>query len=231
MEKLVRLKNNLYLRNEPNRSAIGTLVSAGTILKCVESVKGELVEGVDDWYKNENGLYFWTGCVEAIKNEALNFIWPLERLYKRITTPFSENWILNNKKKHTGIDIAVPAGEKVFVVANCVVERIGYLDAEKKMAQYVGVKHESGDFCTAYLHINPSVKVGDRLKAGDVVGQIAKLIDMGAHLHFNIWNGAYDHSITHRGALPSVENVGTIEPKSDPAFPSNFIDPTTIDYI
>lgn len=71
MEKLVRLKINLYLRNEPNRSAVGTLMAAGTTLKCVESVKGELVEGIDDWYKDQKGLYFWSGGVEEIEDTTI----------------------------------------------------------------------------------------------------------------------------------------------------------------
>ena len=59
MEKLVKTKISLYLRNEPKRSTVGILIPANTILKYIESVEGELVEGVDDWYKDENGKYFW----------------------------------------------------------------------------------------------------------------------------------------------------------------------------
>lgn len=70
MEKLVRAKFNLYLRSTANRSTIGTLIPSGTILKYVVSVKGELVEGIDDWYKNEKDLYFWAGGVEEIKDVA-----------------------------------------------------------------------------------------------------------------------------------------------------------------
>jgi len=230
MEKLVRTKINLYLRNEPNRSAVGVLMPPGTILKYVESVKGELVEGIDDWYKDEKNLYFWAGGIEKIEDIAIKFIWPLENSYKRITTQFSEKWILNLKKNHTGIDIAAPVGASVFAAADGIVKKIGYLDADRKMAQYIDIEHNLLNYCTAYLHINPILKIGDKIKAGDIVGNIAQLIDMGAHLHFNTWKGGYIDSITHRGALPSIENVGKVEPKLDPAFPSNFVDPTSLIY-
>ncbi|MBI1957163.1 MAG: M23 family metallopeptidase [Candidatus Niyogibacteria bacterium] len=228
--KFARTKINLYVRSKPNKSASGVLAPAGTTLKYVEIVKGELVEEIDDWCKDEKSGYFWAGGVENIGSDEMKFIWPLEKSYKRITTPFSETWIMNSKKKHTGIDIAVPVGEKVVAVAGGVVEKIGYLDSEKKMAQYVGVRHDLGDYCTAYLHIESVVQVGKKLNAGDIVGRIAQLIQMGAHLHFNVWRGVYNNPVTHRGALPSIENAGLIDPKADPAFPSNFIDPLSISY-
>ena len=227
MEKLVRTKTNLYVRGEPKKLARGVLVPAGTVLKYIESVKGELVEGIDDWYKDEKGSYFWAGGVEEIESMAIKFIWPLEKLYKRITTPFSETWIMNSKKNHTGIDIAASVGAKVFTVADGIIEKIGYLDAEKKMAQYIDVRHDLENYCTAYLHIKPVLKTGDKLKAGDVVGHIAQLIDMGSHLHFNVWRGTYNNRLTHRGALPKIEHASEF---TDPAFPSNFIDPMSLIY-
>lgn len=227
MEKLVRTKTNLYVRNEPKRSASGVLVPAGTILKYVESVKGELVEGIDDWCKDEKDSYFWAGSVEKIESMVIKFIWPLEKLYKRITTPFSETWIMNSKKNHTGIDIAVPVGKEVFASSDGIVKKIGYLDNEKKMAQYVDVMHDLENYCTAYLHINPAVKIGDKLKVGDIVGRVTQLIEMGPHLHFNVWKGVYNNPITHRGALPKIEYSSEF---ADPIFPSNFIDPMSINY-
>lgn len=164
---------------------------------------------------------------KEIKKEEAKFIWPLNKLYKRITTPFSEIWIMNSKKKHTGIDIAAPVGAEVFSMADGVVEKIGYLDNERKMAQYIDIKHDLENYCTAYLHVTPTVKVGDKIKAGDIICNIAQLIDMGAHLHFNIWKGIYDNSITHRGALPIIEYASEF---TDPVFPNNFIDPMLIIY-
>lgn len=230
MEKLVKTKTNLYVRNEPNRSADGVLVLAGVILKYTESVKGELVDGIDDWYKDEKGLYFWAGGVEKVEKVVAKFFWPLEKVYKKITTPFSEIWVMNAKKNHTGIDISAPAGLVVYAVADCVVKKIGFLDTNKTMAQYVGVEHVLGDYCTAYLHIEPLVKIGDKLKAKDIIGHTAQLIGMGTHLHFNVWKGTYNNLISHRGALPSAEYAGKIEPIRDPAFPSSFIDPMSILY-
>ena len=118
----------------------------------------------------------------------------------------------------------------VYAVGDCIVKKIGFLDENKTMAQYVGVEHVQNNYCTAYLHIDPIVKIGDNLKAKDVIGHTAQLIGMGPHLHFNVWQGTYDSSISHRGALPSVEYAGKIKPILDPAFPGNFIDPMSLSY-
>lgn len=218
-------------KGQTTKDLIVNTLQKGQIVEYVGWVEdGELFKNNSKWYKTSDGNYFWSGGVEKVINEEVKFIWPLEKSYKKITTPFSEIWILNPKKRHTGIDIAVPVRERVFAVADCVVEKVGYLDAEKKMAQYVDVRHELGDYCTAYLHIDPAVKIGDKVKTGDVVGYIAKLIGMGPHLHFNVWKGVYKNPITHRGALPLAENAGIVEPKSDPAFPSNFIDPMSLNF-
>lgn len=227
MEKQFKTKFNLYLRSEPNRLSQGVLVLGGIVLRCIDTVKGELVEGIDDWYKDENGKYFWAGGVEELDSTTQKLIWPLNTSYKQITTPFSENWILNPKKKHTGLDISVPIGQEVYVVSDCFVKEIGFLDAKRTMAQYVTVEHVSSGYCSAYLHINPAVKIGDKLKAKDIVGHTAQLINMGSHLHFNLWKGPYNHLIC-RGALPSLEFAGKIEPLADPAFPGNFIDPMSL---
>lgn len=224
MKKQFKTKFNLYLRKKPNKSSDGILVSAGTQLEGLEIVNGETVEGINIWYKCKNGLYFWAGGVNEVVIGKPSFIWPVELIYKRITTPFSEDWILNPKKKHTGIDIAVPAGKEVYAVADGIIKEIGLLDIKKTMAHYVTVEHFNDGHCSAYLHINPYVKIGDRLKAGDILGHTAQLIGMGAHLHFNLWKDAYNHLIC-RGALPSQEFAGRIEPLADPAFPGNFIDP------
>ncbi|MFA5942481.1 MAG: peptidoglycan DD-metalloendopeptidase family protein [Candidatus Paceibacterota bacterium] len=230
MKKSFKTKFNIFLRKEPNRASEGVLIPAGTKIEGLETVKGESVEDIDNWYKNENGLYFWAGGVEEITSESPSFIWPVESIYKKITTPFSEKWILNLKKKHTGVDIAVPVGKEVYVVADCVVRKIGWLDQKKTMAQYVTVEHDSSGYCSAYLHIDPAVKKDDKLKAKDIVGHTAQLIDMGSHLHFNFWKGTYNDLLC-RGALPSLEFAGTIHPVSDPAFPSNFVDPMSVLYL
>lgn len=213
----------------PSVNAKALSVSKGTIFSIIGYVNdGDSVNGNSLWYKNNDGNYIWSGNIEEIENNnELKFIWPLEKSYKRITTPFSETWIKNSKKNHTGIDIAAPIGEKVFTVADGVVKKIGYLDVKKEMAQYIGVEHRLGNYCSAYLHITPTVKTGDEIKAGDVIGNIAQLIKMGAHLHFNVWKGTYNNPITHRGALPKIEYTSEF---TDPVFPSNFIDPMSINY-
>lgn len=155
-----------------------------------------------------------------------SFLWPVKKNFTKITQGFGVPWVVKPQKMHTGIDIAVPVGEKVFAVSAGAVTKTGSLGAD--WANYAVLEHEGKNYCTAYLHIDFLVKVGDRLKAGDAIGTTAKI--SAPHLHFNIWKGSANAVLTQRGALPSKEYCGKIEPKTDPAFPGNFVDPMSFAY-
>lgn len=156
----------------------------------------------------------------------LNFLWPLEKKFQRITQEFGVPWSANPKKLHTGIDIAVPAGEQVYATASGKVVKIGSF--KKGWAQYIDVEHDGGNYCTAYLHVVPQMELGECVEAGEPIAKIAKI--KGTHLHFNVWKGLHQNPLTQRGALPTIENVGEIWPKSDPVFPHNFVNPMTFTY-
>lgn len=172
--------------------------------------------------------------LEVFKNEqriesrdlSSSFVWPLARSYKRITQAYGVPWSVNPKKQHTGLDIVVPAKEKVFAVCNGKIVKIG--DLGGTWAQYIDIEHDSG-LCTSYLHVIPKLMINSLVKAGDLIATIADL-GTNSHLHFNAWKGLYNNPLTHRGALPNIDNVGTIDPKTDPAFPSSFIDPMSLNY-
>ncbi len=154
------------------------------------------------------------------------FLWPVKKVFTRIVQGYGEPWSANNQKLHTGADIHVPPGEKVFAAAAGTITKTGILGND--WANYAVLEHENKDYCTSYLHIDFSVKVGDKLKAGDLIGCTAKI--SAPHLHFNIWKGPVDAVLTQRGALPKEENAGKIEPKTDPAFPANFLNPADFQY-
>lgn len=160
------------------------------------------------------------------KNTSLPFVWPLISSYKRITQAYGVPWSVNPKKQHTGLDIVVPAKEKVFAVCDGKIVKIG--DLGGNWAQYIDIEHEPG-LCTSYLHVVPQMAVNSLVKAGDLIATIADL-GTNSHLHFNTWKGSYNNPLTHRGALPNTENVGKIDPKTDPVFPSNFVDPISFNY-
>lgn len=237
-QKLYTKVNGLRFRKSPDTKNLQNLIR--------KLNKGQELEFLDGpWLKVRIGRTegwvhgdYVIEDVPAIKKQPKNtakrtklktdFIWPLFETHQQILQSFGVLWVCNKRKKHVGVDVSAPLGAEVFAVANGIIVRIG--NAGKQWAQYVDIKHDSGDFCTSYIHITPKMKKGDMVKAGDVIGFVAEIRGL-SHLHFNVWKGAYGNPITHRGALPPINNVGKVEPKSDPPFPSNFIDPKFLTYI
>lgn len=153
----------------------------------------------------------------------MDLFWPLKSSSKRITQKYGDIWSANKLKKHTGVDIAATPGDRVYAAADGVITKIGALDTTGAWAKYAVLEHDTKDYCTSYLHIDPKVVVGQKLKAGDLVGLVANIV--GPHCHFNVWKGLHDNTLTQRGALPIVFVAG-----GDPIFPNSFIDPTTLTY-
>lgn len=151
---------------------------------------------------------------------------------RQINQSFGVPWSANSQKQHTGLDIAASVGEEIMAIADGYVSKVGYLGKDSNgndFGYYVGIYHHDKNLCSAYLHTATNKKQGDLVKGGDVIATVADLKNR-THLHFNTWSGVYDMKLTHRGALPSTHNAGKIDPVTDPAFPSNFIDPKSLDF-
>lgn len=94
--------------------------------------------------------------------------------------------------EHTGLDIAVAQGTRVKAAAQGTVMEV--INGTGDQASYIAISHGSG-FLTRYAHLSRlDVKVGDKVKQGDIVGLSggtpgtpgAGLYSNGAHLHFEI---------------------------------------------
>ncbi|RUT39494.1 M23 family metallopeptidase [Paenibacillus anaericanus] len=113
------------------------------------------------------------------------FAWPIDRKY-RISSTFGERYHPIDKKwkLHAGTDIAVPEGTKIYAAADGIVEKSTF---SKAAGNYINIKHDNG-FSTRYLHlIRRNVKVGDRVKKGDLIGLSGNTGNStGPHLHFEI---------------------------------------------
>ena len=104
---------------------------------------------------------------------------------------------------HAGLDIAAPLGSPVFAAQAGRVAFVGHLPDG---AEVVLIAHDGGLFSLyAHLddvHVPPPVKLGDVVKAGDLVGVVGLTgITTGAHLHFVIRRG--DEPIDPRSLLPA----------------------------
>jgi len=110
----------------------------------------------DTWF-----IYGWFGSLSAIK-EAYNIKYP--------------QW----QDRHNGIDFAGRAGIEITSASNGVVTFAG-----NKIGNTVIVKTE--DYQITYGHLQDiSVKVGQLIKAGDLIGHLSNSGTTNPHLHFQV---------------------------------------------
>ena len=86
---------------------------------------------------------------------------------------------------HNGVDLPVPTGSRVNAMANGVVTAVGY---ESGGGNYIRIKYDNG-YETFACHLQGStVKVGDRVQAGQqvAISDNTGKYTTGAHLHFEV---------------------------------------------
>jgi murein DD-endopeptidase MepM/ murein hydrolase activator NlpD len=118
------------------------------------------------------------------------FIWPVANPV--VTTEFGER--SPGQLYHTGIDLAQKLYTPIRAAADGIVIESGLAVPGKPSQSYgmrVSIAHPRG-YATLYAHLDderqkPTVKAGDRVKQGDVIGYIGMTgITTGPHLHFEI---------------------------------------------
>ncbi len=126
---------------------------------------------------------------EARKNGGTltgQFVWPLPG-YKYITSSFGWRILWGRRDYHRGIDISgsYVYGKPIVAAASgkVVIAKTGH----PSYGNYVAIAHGSG-FTTLYAHASRlNVKVGQYVKAGDVIAYIGSTGNSsGAHLHFEV---------------------------------------------
>lgn len=91
----------------------------------------------------------------------------------------------NKKQMHTGVDFVLPQGEEVMATADGeVVQSL----KDNYRGIYVIVKHDE-IYTTSYSHLqDATVKAGDKMKKGQVLGHVGStgLSAVGPHLHYEV---------------------------------------------
>lgn len=117
------------------------------------------------------------------------YIWPVTTS-KKISSPYGSriNPVTGRSETHKGVDIA-----GVYYSSNVIAAKAGTVIISQygsSYGNYVVVSHGTGN-TTLYAHLSKrSVKVGDTVKQGDVLGVTGSTGNStGPHLHFEITEG------------------------------------------
>lgn len=115
----------------------------------------------------------------------------------------------SDNRTHMGIDIACMEGSKVIAPAHGTVTKIGYPynpdDPKKGHLRYVQITEKEHFHCR-YFYVLPMVRVGDNVRAGDIIGIVQGLT--------KIYPGITDHfhyEVKSRGAFINPEEYLNIE--------------------
>jgi murein DD-endopeptidase MepM/ murein hydrolase activator NlpD len=163
-----------------------------TIYAGIESVEATLLNHYGRPYY---GFRFMTDSVLGLSdyydekaNTLRSFFLKAPLNYSRISSRFSPSRlhpVTRQRRPHLGTDYAAPHGTPIVTTANGVVERSGYNGGN---GNYVKVKH-SNTYSTQYLHMSKrAVKVGERVKQGDVIGYVGSTgLATGPHVCYRFW--------------------------------------------
>jgi len=114
-------------------------------------------------------------------------IWPVDKEKCKFTSGFGERIhpIYRKKMMHKGVDLAAEEGTPVKVTADGVVEKTE--DWPEGYGKYIIVVHNDV-YATLYAQLSEmKVKVGDRVKRGDVIGLVgASGLSTAPHLHYEV---------------------------------------------
>ncbi len=91
-------------------------------------------------------------------------------------------------RPHNGMDIGGPTGTEVRAGAGGTVSRVDYNGLYYQYGRYILIDHGNG-LSTLYAHLSGStVKVGDRVEKGGLVGYVGSTgFATGPHLHFGLY--------------------------------------------
>lgn len=133
----------------------------------------------------------------------------LQQCYSRVTNPFGAGGeFYDPQSGHGGADYPSNSGDPVLAYQSGV---IGYVGSSGWGGGVVGMQLDGGQFA-GWAHLDPiAVKVGQRVKAGDIIGYTAGWNDN----HGTSWTGPHIH--TTRSAQSSIAAALGYRPLIDPA--------------
>jgi murein DD-endopeptidase MepM/ murein hydrolase activator NlpD len=191
-QQLVELSSSIAAIKKTEKE-FKRLVSLGSREKILENLdEEEPIESIDMEHIGQEIEKTIAGVTEI--NE---FLHAQKDIYKAtprampaegsISSPFGtrEDPRSAEEKFHTGIDIRAQSGSPIRATADGIVSFSGW---SGKNGNLVAIEHGSG-FRTLYAHNRVNiVKIGQRVKRGDVIGNVGTTGNAtGSHVHYEVW--------------------------------------------
>lgn len=152
---------------------------------------------------NNGGNFHYVGLVRQFiaVGGIGEYILPLDP--PNISSWFGMRDIGEGMEFHRGLDFAHPQGTPIRAIADGEVIISGWHDS---WGNYVRIEHENG-YCSLYAHnVSNSVKVGDRVKQGDIIALVGTTgRSTGPHLHFEI---STSRDLSNASLLDPAEVLG-----------------------
>ena len=112
------------------------------------------------------------------------------------------------KRKHQGQDVSAPEGTPMVAARGGVVRSVANQPGGAGVYVVIRGAGESRDY--VYMHLvegSPLVKTGDTVRTGQLIGKVGQTgAASGAHLHFEIWQGAWQGGGTPIDPLPLLQS-------------------------
>ena len=151
-------------------------------------------EGIEDYFDDEG-----KSLRKAFLRAPVKFSRISSRYSKRRFHPVQKRY-----KAHLGTDYAAPKGTPILATGDGVVIASAY---GKYNGNYVKIRHNA-TYTTQYLHMSKrAVKLGDRVKQGDVIGYVGSTgLATGPHVCYRFWKNGKQVN-PYRQKLPASKPV------------------------
>jgi murein DD-endopeptidase MepM/ murein hydrolase activator NlpD len=88
---------------------------------------------------------------------------------------------------HKGVDFCCSPGSKILAIKGGVITKLGYCYSDDLSFRYVEIMSSDGLYAR-YLYVEPSLRVGDHVMMGDILGHSQSLDErykgITEHVHF-----------------------------------------------
>lgn len=149
-------------------------------LNLVNQQRADLAEQIKTGNIKQTGLITVDGSATGASASVASYY--LSNQF-RVTGRFGED---RGDHIHAGTDFAAPSGTPIKALADGIVKKIAYQAGGA--GNYIVLQHPDGTM-TTYMHLKykPSLKIGEHVYAGQVIGQVGATGDAtGPHLHLEV---------------------------------------------